>query len=480
MQKQHILCVEDNPGDARIIRELFNEHGREKYEITVVDCLSKVELVTAGTRYNCILLDLNLPDSTGIETVEKMQILVADTPIIVLTGTEDEELSTKIMQSGAQDYLMKNHISGELLIHTLRYARDRFGFVKKMEESEKRFRTLIEQNSDGIVVINQKGIMEFVNPSGEAILSQHQDELIGKSFGFPVVQEKLSEISILGKAGKVTSAEMRISEVLWEDKPCYLATLRDVSERIEMRKKEYEQRQQLEVLNGQKDKFFSIIAHDLRGPFSAFLGLTELLVEDLADLSQEELQKIALTLQKSATNLYGLLNNLLEWSRHQQGKIPYEPEQFILLPEVREIVEQALESAQKKEIQIKHEIDEDLMVFADKQMFHTIVRNLLFNAIKFTQIGGLINIKAKHSYNGKQDLSIQDNGIGMSDKLMGNLFKIDKNTSRKGTNNEPSTGLGLILCKEFMDKHGGEIRIESKVGKGSTFSVFLPSIPAGE
>jgi PAS domain S-box-containing protein len=224
----------------------------------------------------------------------------------------------------------------------------------------------------------------------------------------------------------------------------------------------------------EKDKFFSIIAHDLRNPFNSFLGLTQIMAEELPTLTLEQIQKIAFTMRKSAFNLYDLLENLLEWSVLQRGLTTFEPVTLALKPIISEGLPLVLETAQHKGITIKYDIHDDLEVFADKKMLETLLRNLVSNAVKFTNKGGEITISAKKSANELVEISVRDNGIGINQEMIANLFRLDKNTNRKGTEKEPSTGLGLIICKDFIEKHGGNLWVESAEGVGSKFSFTLP------
>jgi signal transduction histidine kinase len=187
-----------------------------------------------------------------------------------------------------------------------------------------------------------------------------------------------------------------------------------------------------------------------------------------------QIQEIALNMSKSANNLYRLLENLLHWSSMQQGVIHFNPETIKLLPVVDESIAMILEPAKVKGIEIHCNIPDDVVVFADTNLLQTVIRNLVSNAIKFTRKGGKVNLSAKATSDSNIEISVHDTGIGMSQKLLGDLFKLDVKTSRKGTNGEPSTGLGLLLCNEFIEKHGGQIWAESEVGKGSTFYFTLP------
>lgn len=236
--------------------------------------------------------------------------------------------------------------------------------------------------------------------------------------------------------------------------------------------------EELQKINAEKDKYFSIIAHDLRNPFSGFLGLTELMVEGLNNMKISDIKDIALLMRTSATNLFRLLGNLLEWSRMQRGLTTFEPKSFLLMPKITECMVMVLEASNKKRIGISYGVPSDLVVYADGNMIGGILRNLVSNAVKFTFKGGSITVSAKLVSLNLVEISIKDTGIGMNKNMIDNLFILDINTNRKGTEGEYSTGLGLIICKDFIEKHGGKLRVESEVGKGSTFYFTLPATPS--
>jgi len=231
---------------------------------------------------------------------------------------------------------------------------------------------------------------------------------------------------------------------------------------------------ELKKSNNEKDIFFSIIAHDLRSPLNGFWGLTRIMVEELPNMTIDQIQQITLSMENSATSLYQLLENLLEWARMQQGLIPFDPKPVEILPEVEESIVMILESVKSKEIEITYDIPDDLVVFADSKMLQFVIRNLVSNAVKFTHKGGKINISAKAKNNNRVLISIKDSGIGMSSGMIDHLFRLDSQINRNGTEGEPSSGLGLILCKEFIEKLGGKIEVESEEGKGSIFYFTIP------
>ncbi|HZK97959.1 MAG TPA: PAS domain-containing sensor histidine kinase, partial [Prolixibacteraceae bacterium] len=232
--------------------------------------------------------------------------------------------------------------------------------------------------------------------------------------------------------------------------------------------------EELHKINLEKDKFFSIIAHDLRSPFNGFLGLTELMVEDLPTMSMADIKKIALIMRTSATNLFSLLGNLLEWSSMQRGLSTFSFESFLLKPRISESMVFVMDGANKKGITVSYNVPVDLEVYADRNMVGGIIRNIASNAVKFTNKGGNIAISAKTVAANFVEISIKDSGIGMKQEMINHLFSLDVNTRRSGTEGECSTGLGLILCKDFIEKHGGKLWVESIEETGSTFRFTLP------
>jgi signal transduction histidine kinase len=231
----------------------------------------------------------------------------------------------------------------------------------------------------------------------------------------------------------------------------------------------------LQTINAEKDKFFSIIAHDLKGPLSAFLGATQILSDEIQNMSLEEIKEITFNMKDSASNLYGLLENLLEWSRLKRGLMDFIPERLKVSQVITQSIEVLKESARKKSININYSFPEDLEIFADRHMLETVIRNLVSNAIKFTPAYGVVIISSYIKSDQSIEINVIDSGIGISPELRAKLFHISEKTSRQGTEGEPSTGLGLLLCKEFIEKHNGKIHVVSEPGNGSTFTFTLPA-----
>jgi PAS domain S-box-containing protein len=231
--------------------------------------------------------------------------------------------------------------------------------------------------------------------------------------------------------------------------------------------------EELHELNATKDKFFSIIAHDLKSPFSSILGFSELLKNEATYLDIDSIVQYAGMINSASQHAYELLENLLSWAVIQQGRMPFEPQNFILKNIVKAEFDELKGNADHKCIGLSDTIPENTILRADENMIRTILRNLISNAIKFTHKNGHVQV-AVQTRPGHTIISVTDTGIGITPETIKKLFKIETSFTSRGTNNEKGTGLGLLLCKEFVEKHGGRIWVESEVGNGSTFSFTIP------
>jgi PAS domain S-box-containing protein len=276
------------------------------------------------------------------------------------------------------------------------------------------------------------------------------------------------------KDGEVITGLMSAKVISLKGVPHIISVTRDISERKKADQLIKSKNEELLKLNAEKDKFYSIIAHDLRSPFNSFLGLTQLMDEQLPQMSMDKLRIIIERLKNSAVNLFSLLENLLSWSSARQGLIPFKQEEVRLKTVTGEGISSSLESAKIKEIEISCHIPDDLTVFADNSMLQTIIRNLVSNAIKFTSKNGKIDVTAQLSDDKGVLIAVKDTGIGMSRSMLDNLFRLDAQINRPGTDGEASTGLGLLLSKEFIEKHGGKLWAVSEEGKGSVFYFTIP------
>jgi signal transduction histidine kinase len=252
-----------------------------------------------------------------------------------------------------------------------------------------------------------------------------------------------------------------------------LTIIRDITHHKEDEQKIRHQNQELLELNSTKDKIFSIIAHDLKSPFNAILGYTNLLQKNLHRYDLEKIEKQLSIIEHCASNAYNLLLNLLEWANVENGQFKFTPQKIELSSCIEKNIAYIRATAAKKNIQIKVEHELSDFVFCDIRMMDTVLRNLLSNAVKFTPADGSIKLFTV-KVNDTIEINIVDSGVGIDIETQKKLFKITEKISTSGTEGEHGTGLGLILCKDFVEKNGGEISVESELGKGSIFTFTLP------
>lgn len=231
---------------------------------------------------------------------------------------------------------------------------------------------------------------------------------------------------------------------------------------------------ELEIANSTKDKFFSIISHDLRSPFQGFIGITESLSQNISEYSMEDIVTYLTEINKKARSIFKLLKNLLDWARMQKDSIEFNPRVITLYELVSKTINQLSDAIENKKIAIKIDFKEDLKVLVDHNMIESVLRNLISNAIKFSYRNSQIIISSRKSANDYVEVCVEDFGVGMEEKTVAKLFKIEERVGSHGTEGEESTGLGLILCKEFIEKHNGKIWVESKLDAGSKFIFTIP------
>ncbi len=375
------------------------------------------------------------------------------------------------------------------MVGTHRDINLRKNLEEEMRRSEIKFKSVFELSRIGISITDEQGNIIECNRASERILGISFLEHLNRDFAdkeWRIIRpdhtimppEEFASVRALKEQKAFTEQEMGVvkkeGKVSWISVSAVplplkgygvLITYVDITEISR-------QKQQLMELNKTRDKFFSIIAHDLRSPFNAIKGFSNLLKKNHKTYDEQKREKLINIIAESAEKASDLLENLLEWSRAQTGTIAFNPSLLELKPLFSELIEHANGRASRKEITFTMTVPESLKAVADKDMLQTILRNLVDNAFKFTEPGGKVSISAFEDA-GAVKISVKDNGIGIPKDMHGSLFSIDKKSASSGTLNEKGNGLGLILCKEFLAKHGKDLSFVSAPGEGTEFYFHL-------
>jgi PAS domain S-box-containing protein len=386
-----------------------------------------------------------------------------------------------------------NRISGQFGIQ--RDVTERRRADKQLINSENRYRNHIQRTPLAALECDRDFRLTSWNPAAEDIFGFSEVEAIGQHTNLVVPENKvfvvnkilqqvvdngISSIHTLDnktKEGNLITCEWYYSPLFATDGTTtgMAAFAIDVTGRIQEERALKENEARLGDLNATKDKFFSIIAHDLKSPFNATMGYSTLLLEQIKLKDYDGIEEYAESIQKSSQRAMDLLKNLLEWSRSQTGRLAFHPDYIDMVLLINETTELLKDSAIQKSISMVKKLPASAKVFGDKDMINAILRNLISNAVKFTHPGGTIQLAAEQRPE-EWVISVKDNGVGIRKNDLDKLFRIEETHSTYGTQNEVGPGLGLLLAKEFVTKHGGKIWVESEAGKGSTFFFTIPRV----
>ncbi|MGE5458346.1 MAG: PAS domain S-box protein, partial [Methanococcaceae archaeon] len=361
-----------------------------------------------------------------------------------------------------------------------------------LRESENNFKQLIDNMGEGIGIVDKNEQFLFANQAAESIFCTAPGLLAGRSLCEFVAPDNIDIITsqtLVRQTGIKSVYESRLilhtgekktilitATPRFDNEGIFIGTFgifRDITERKEAELLLKKNAAELKELNSTKDKLFSILAHDLRGPLGGFMNLTETIFTNLDELTKREITEYSSAMHVTSKKVFSLLTNLLEWSKLQTGKMEEKPVRFNLFSAVESTQNLFASSASVKSINIINEVCHNGYVFADKNLVSVILRNLISNAIKFTGRGGNIIISCC-TVPDFIEISVADSGIGMSGDALQKIFRIDSGFRTEGTDGEEGSGLGLVICRELIEKCGGKIRVNSVLTKGTTFTFTLP------
>ena len=532
-----ILAIDDINDNLISLRAIIQNAFPDSILLTTLSGSTGIELAIVNDP-DVILLDVIMPDMDGFEVCRRLKQdeRVCDIPVVFITALKgDKENRIKALEVGAEGFLSKPIDATELIVQIRAMVKIREANVQKRDEKEKLNKLVAERTHEleqnQIATLNLLNDLKKENEARKKIEKElrESEELFRNIFEYHTAvkliidpntgviidanlaaeryygwsKEQLKQMMIqdintfspqeIGKAmekaskreqeyfefqhrladGSIRDVEVFSGKVEVKGKTLLHSIVHDITERKKAEEALKEREARLRELNSTKDKFFSIISHDLKSPFNAIIGFSKLLTEQVQKKDYKGIERYAMIIQHSSQRAMDLLLNLMEWSRSQTGRMEFNPELIEIVSLINEVAILLNHAAQQKSITIYTECPNKATVYADRVMIGTILRNLISNAVKFTNLGGTIVVSAEQ----KQDefwITVSDNGVGIQANVIERLFRIDKNYSTPGTQNEGGTGLGLILCKEFVEKHGGKIWVESEVGKGSKFYFTIP------
>jgi PAS domain S-box-containing protein len=503
-----ILLVEDNPIDAKVISAMITKTKENNFTVDHVATLEAAIRRLSQTVADVVLLDLTLPDSSGIPTLEKLLSKHPNVPVVVLTGVDDESVSMAAMEKGAQDYLIKGKIEPATLSRAIRFAIRR---LRASEDFWSQFTDILQNEEDISMVVNDRGniltftpgvgkllglvsfqtvilrtIKDFVNPDPEKHFPPMAGDLPPEGLHFESIPFRL-------KDGSRLALDVHASPTIWGKGLAVHITLRDPNLRQTAEEKMLnllhqlnQNQEQLRKLDGMKDDFLSTVSHELRTPLTSITGYLKLLTNGTGGSLTELQKEFASTALRNAERLALLVNNLLDLSRLESGRNKLTPTTIAAEKLLDDSVVIIKNLAYQKKIVLLRQPDPgpDLMLSADTEKIIRCLVNFLSNAIKFTPEGGTIRVGAWEGMHvGLKGvfLSVQDTGVGIPkddlERVFDKFFQVDNTATRKAN----GTGLGLAIVKEIVQAHGGDVWAESEEGRGSTFQIFLPStIPIQE
>ena len=524
-----ILIVDDEREVVLRLRPLLTDLG---YASKFVMNPQKLVTFLEATPIDLILLDINMPGVDGITVLKELKAHPTHhaIPVMMMTGETNEQALAECFENGAIDYVnkpihepslkarIKSAITTKNYADSLRQNIESRREINQKLETEMKIRSQVEEILDenrrtllglmghlhGMAYRREdveEWALSFVSEGALELTGYSPSELLENlkhSYAELIVPESRNMVKETIQQSVQSQTDFELSYqittatgkkwVLDKGEPIFSLKgklsyvegfVTDITEQKLAEEQLRQVSKELEKLNLDKDKFFSIISHDLRTPLIGLLGFSEMLKNDAETYPREKIKKFAENIHASAKRLHNLLENMLRWGRIQTGKVKYQPMMINLRSIADENVKLFEGNAMQKGIRIFSTIEENVMSYGDKDMVDSTIRNLVSNAIKFTKQGGEVKLSAKNK-EGKIEVAVSDTGVGMTQEAVGQLFRVDVPHTTRGTNDESGTGLGLMICKELIEKNGGNIWVESEVNQGSTFRFTIPLKPANE
>jgi signal transduction histidine kinase len=465
-----VMLIGSDSDDERQLRILLEDTDVVRFELVCVEQVSVDVGYPHQDEFDVILLVLPVISNQYLDMFTAVRIRVPQTPIIVLTDTDETSLTLEIIGRGAKDCLVRKHINNHFLTSSIFHAIERHRLESELRSREARFSKVITHSADGIIIVDNDGIVRFVNPAVEALFGRPAKDILDTMFGFPAVAGETEEIDILRRNQEQVVAEMRVVEIEWEGDKAYLASLRDITQRKQL---EHSLRTSLakeRELGELKTRFVSMASHELRTPLAIIQATSDSLIHYLDRMDEEQRVNRCAKIRFQIAHMTALLDGVWTVGKLEAGAIEFKPELFDLDALFTEIVDEFRETETTHQIVYSYARD-CIEIMADPKLMRQTITNLLSNALKYSPDGGMVNLKLACDER-KVVLQVKDEGIGIPEKDQERLFEPFHRAANIGT--IPGTGLGLTIAKHTVELHGGEITFESKTDLGTTFTITLP------
>jgi signal transduction histidine kinase len=468
MEPIRVLVIEDDLDYVEILRLCLGEPEAMglAFEVDHAERLTAGLTKLAASRYDAVLVDLGLPDASGLESVLGVLNAAPETPVLVSTNMGDESTALEAMRLGAQDFMIKSSSDSRMLKRSIRYAIERKAAQAQRDQ-------IIRSAADGMVVVDASGTTQFVNAAAEKIFNASATQLVGRPFPY---QARIGETTLLEmprSAGGAASVEMRVTQVQWDSGPASLAALRDVTElrRMEQLKSEIAERRRVDKL---KDEWIETISHDLRTPLTIIKGAVIELHEGHAEPLQPQQALLIGLARRQTERIERMVISLLDLSRLESGRARVEPKPFDACALIRRVTGDFSHAAAERGIRLDTDCTPGAApLFADPDLFEQLTVNLVENALRFAHQHIVVRVCGDVS---GYELSVQDDGVGIPPEKKSLLFtRFNQLERMRAPNGYKGTGLGLAICKEIVGLHRGRIDVVSEPGKGTQFLVRFPA-----
>lgn len=479
-----ILLVEDNPADVALTEHRIAACCGNLAEVVQVDSLVSALLSLASERFDVVLLDMTLPGSEGLDSVIMILQQALATPVIVLSGDEDEATATEAIRLGAQDYVRKSRLGRENLRRIMTHAIERHGLrlalerrISALERKRQNFRSLIADNADAMIVVDAGGTIRFANAAAELLLERSRDSLIETPFGIPIEGIDASELELCGKGGAPLVVDMRVMRTTWEQDPAYVATLRDVTDRKENERMLRVAKQSADMASRIKGQFLANVSHELRTPLNAVIGFSDLLLlERHGAVGSPRYKGYLHNIRKSAEELSDLVDRLLDLSKVQAGALELEDDRELASELLEGLVEELSPLAERAGLSLRlGEEAPQAILTCDAERVRQSLRLLISNSLKFTPQGGTIELSAVTTASGELEITVADSGIGMPHEQVLRAFaSFEEPGAPYAAQPGKGAGLGLALAKALAELHGGKLCLDSQPGDGTRVRIVFP------